>query len=125
MTRSNLNSNPPAHGKPKGAAARPAPAEGDEGEPEEDGGSPGEKPAAAPKAKAAGKAKGKAKAKGGSIFDRLTDSSQYTGSHKNRFNADGTGRGKAGRDPGVDSQTADLSQMTRNWSYDRSDFLFI
>lgn len=50
-----------------------------------------------------------------SIFDKLTDSSQYTGSHKNRFNADGTGRGLAGRDSvrkgGVSGQ--DLSQMVR------------
>lgn len=50
-----------------------------------------------------------------SIFDKLTDSSQYTGSHKNRFNSDGTGRGAAGRDSirkgGVSGQ--DLSQMVR------------
>ena len=32
-----------------------------------------------------------------SIFDKLTDTSQYTGSHKNRFDADGKGRGKEGR----------------------------
>ena len=48
-----------------------------------------------------------------SIFDRLTDPSQYTGAHKLRFDKDGKGLGKAGRDPGVDSQTHDLSQMTR------------
>eukprot|EP00947_MAST-08B_sp_MAST-8B-sp1_P001764 g1764.t1 len=35
---------------------------------------------------------------GGGIFDRLTDSSLYTGAHKARFNADGTGRGLGGRD---------------------------
>lgn len=50
-----------------------------------------------------------------SIFDKLTDSSQYTGSHKNRFNSDGSGRGLAGRDSvrkgGVSGQ--DLSQMVR------------
>jgi hypothetical protein len=34
----------------------------------------------------------------GSVFDRLTDSSGYTGSHAHRFNGDGTGRGLAGRD---------------------------
>ncbi|KAJ3031065.1 UNVERIFIED_CONTAM: hypothetical protein HDU68_006653 [Siphonaria sp. JEL0065] len=34
----------------------------------------------------------------GSVFDRLTDSHGYTGAHKHRFNADGTGRGLAGRD---------------------------
>ncbi len=32
-----------------------------------------------------------------SIFDRLTDSSQYTGTHKHRFDETGKGRGKAGR----------------------------
>lgn len=56
---------------------------------------------------------GSAKPKHQNIFDRLTDPSQYTGAHKLRFDADGKGRGKAGRDPGVDSQTHDLSQMTR------------
>jgi ssDNA-binding Zn-finger/Zn-ribbon topoisomerase 1 len=35
---------------------------------------------------------------GGSIFDRLTDSSQYTGAHKQRFDSSGRGRGMAGRD---------------------------
>jgi hypothetical protein len=34
----------------------------------------------------------------GSVFDRLTNVSGYTGSHKERFNADGTGRGLAGRE---------------------------
>lgn len=35
---------------------------------------------------------------GTSVFDRLTNTSGYTGSHKQRFNADGSGRGLAGRD---------------------------
>ena len=34
----------------------------------------------------------------GNIFDRLTDTSQYTGSHKHRFDAQGRGRGLQGRD---------------------------
>jgi hypothetical protein len=38
---------------------------------------------------------------GGSIFDRLTDTSKYTGAHKARFGADGKGRGLAGRDGGI------------------------
>lgn len=59
----------------------------------------------------------------GTIFDRLTDSSQYTGTHKHRFNADGTGRGIAGRDsvplgtnPGTyrGGDVKDLSQILRN-----------
>eukprot|EP01107_Rhizomastix_libera_P004998 TRINITY_DN1819_c0_g1_i1.p1 TRINITY_DN1819_c0_g1~~TRINITY_DN1819_c0_g1_i1.p1 ORF type:complete len:202 (+),score=65.80 TRINITY_DN1819_c0_g1_i1:41-646(+) len=32
-----------------------------------------------------------------SIFDKLTDASQYTGAHKERFDADGKGKGKVGR----------------------------
>ena len=35
---------------------------------------------------------------GGNIFDRLTDSSQYTGAHKHRFDSTGKGRGLEGRD---------------------------
>jgi len=34
----------------------------------------------------------------GSVFTRLTDSSQYTGGHKHRFDAEGRGRGLDGRD---------------------------
>jgi hypothetical protein len=33
-----------------------------------------------------------------SIFDKLTDTSLYTGAHKHRFDATGRGRGMAGRD---------------------------
>jgi hypothetical protein len=33
----------------------------------------------------------------GSVFDRLTDTQQYTGSHKERFDSNGKGRGLAGR----------------------------
>eukprot|EP00941_MAST-03F_sp_MAST-3F-sp1_P002006 g2006.t1 len=36
-------------------------------------------------------------AKRRNIFDKLTDTSLYTGAHKHRFNPDGSGRGKAGR----------------------------
>ena len=36
--------------------------------------------------------------KGNNIFDRLTDSSQYTGAHKHRFDSEGRGRGLEGRD---------------------------
>lgn len=51
----------------------------------------------------------KSKAKQPGIFDRLTDPSKYTGAHKGRFNADGSGKGKAGRDTGYDPK--DLSKM--------------
>eukprot|EP01135_Chromosphaera_perkinsii_P002396 Nk52_evm2s223 gene=Nk52_evmTU2s223 len=33
-----------------------------------------------------------------SVYDRLCDHKQYTGSHKHRFNSDGSGRGLYGRD---------------------------
>ena len=33
----------------------------------------------------------------GSVYSRLTDHTKYTGAHKERFDADGKGRGKAGR----------------------------
>ena len=61
----------------------------------------------------------KSKSSGGSIFDRLTDSSKYTGAHKHRFDADGKGRGKEGRDVGGNGtgthggRSGDLSSMTR------------
>ncbi|KAI9357369.1 p25-alpha-domain-containing protein [Zopfochytrium polystomum] len=57
------------------------------------------------------------------VFDRLTDTSGYTGSHKHRFNADGTGRGAAGREIVSKGHSVgtyrggdvkDLSQILRN-----------
>ena len=46
------------------------------------------------------------------ILKRMTDSSQYTGAHKARFDASGKGRGKAGReDVGRDAKVDDLSQL--------------
>jgi hypothetical protein len=39
-----------------------------------------------------------AKKSGGGIFDRLTDTSLYTGAHKARFDQHGQGKGLAGRD---------------------------
>ncbi|KAI8607417.1 p25-alpha-domain-containing protein [Chytriomyces sp. MP71] len=41
---------------------------------------------------------GSEQAAGPSVFDRLNHVSTFTGTHKHRFNEDGTGRGKAGRD---------------------------
>jgi len=35
--------------------------------------------------------------------DRLTDTSQYTGSHKERFDADGKGKGIEGRENVTDN----------------------
>lgn len=37
-------------------------------------------------------------AKKPSIFDKLTDTKHYTGTHQHRFDAAGRGRGLAGRD---------------------------
>ena len=56
-------------------------------------------------------AKKASKKKGGNIFDRLTDTKLYTGAHKHRFNADGSGRGKAGRTSA--QGVSDISQLTR------------
>ncbi|KAJ3379779.1 hypothetical protein HDU84_006415 [Entophlyctis sp. JEL0112] len=60
----------------------------------------------------------------GNVYDRLTNTQGYTGSHKHRFNADGTGRGIAGRDApalgagGVSvyrgGDVKNLSQILRN-----------
>jgi len=48
-----------------------------------------------------------------SVVDRLTDASKYTGAHKARFDKDGKGLGKQGRDMGNENKVVDLSQMTR------------
>jgi hypothetical protein len=60
----------------------------------------------------------------GSVYDRLTNTSQYTGTHKHRFDDSGKGRGLAGRDSvALGNGTAksyrggnvhDLSQILRN-----------
>lgn len=39
----------------------------------------------------------------GAAVDRLTDTSKYTGSHKQRFDQSGKGRGIAGRKDEVDT----------------------
>lgn len=61
------------------------------------------------------------------MLDRLTDTSQYTGSHKHRFDASGRGKGIAGRDlaakgagmsPGsIRSQAAYVSGYSNEGSY--------
>ena len=53
------------------------------------------------------------------IFSKLTDTSQYTGAHKHRFDEHGKGRGAEGRDVGGNGsgthggKAGDLSSMTR------------
>lgn len=39
-----------------------------------------------------------AKANTGGVYNRLTDHTKYTGAHKERFDAEGKGKGKAGRE---------------------------
>ncbi|CAK5125196.1 unnamed protein product [Meloidogyne enterolobii] len=34
----------------------------------------------------------------GNVYERLTDHNKYTGAHKERFDTDGKGKGKAGRE---------------------------
>ena len=48
----------------------------------------------------------------GSIFDKLTDSSGYTGAHRERFDKRGRGRGKLGR-TSSEEKIADISQIVR------------
>ena len=71
----------------------------------------------------------------GSVFDKLNDSTHFTGAHKHRFNRDGTGRGLAGRDrvfkgsgslghapvAVVDTVVHDISQLFRpHLTFDRT-----
>jgi len=48
--------------------------------------------------KALNKSNANVKGSKGSVFDRLTDTQGYTGTHKNRFDAEGKGKGIVGRD---------------------------
>ena len=74
----------------------------------------------------------------GSIFEKLTDSSQYTGSHKERFDEQGQGKGLAGRDftptgggttfqaphsPGAAAFKGDTNAKTDTVFKDSSEFL--
>jgi p25-alpha len=47
------------------------------------------------------------------VVDRLTNTSNYTGAHKERFNADGSGKGKSGRVDLVNSDGS-TSSPSRN-----------
>jgi len=59
------------------------------------------------------KTSGGADGSGPSIFDKLTDSSNYTGAHKERFDKSGKGRGRQGRRSSED-RIEDISQITRD-----------
>ena len=47
------------------------------------------------------------------VTARLTDTSKYTGAHKERFNKDGTGKGQAGRKD-LFNNTGSTSSNTRD-----------
>jgi hypothetical protein len=59
------------------------------------------------------------KAETGGVFNRLTDTKSYTGSHKERFDETGKGKGRAGR---VDETTSDgyVASYKNKGSYDKS-----
>lgn len=54
-----------------------------------------------------------------SVVDRLTDTSKYTGSHKERFDAEGKGRGKAGRSDDVPN-TGYVASYKNSGTYDKT-----
>jgi len=78
------------------------------------------KPSPAPSTSSPSKTKSSSSSSGKpSIFDKLTDSSQYTGSHKHRFDSAGNGRGMSGRDAasGIEygsGKVSSLAQIMRN-----------
>ena len=53
-------------------------------------------------------------AESGGVLDKLTDTSQYTGAHKQRFDADGRGRGLAGRDAAPKGKGMLIQESPRN-----------
>ncbi|KAI1731509.1 p25-alpha domain-containing protein [Ditylenchus destructor] len=56
---------------------------------------------------------------GGSVYSRLTDHTKYTGAHKERFDAEGKGRGKAGRVDAVEN-TGYVASYKNKDTYDKS-----
>ncbi|XP_034991844.1 tubulin polymerization-promoting protein family member 2-like [Zootoca vivipara] len=54
-----------------------------------------------------------------SVVERLTDTSKYTGSHKERFDETGKGRGLAGRTDPVESHTGYVSAYKGAGTYDK------
>lgn len=58
-------------------------------------------------------ASGTTRAESGGVLDRVTDTAQYTGTHQHRFDADGHGRGLAGRTAsGSEGPVRDLWDLT-------------
>ncbi|XP_077773315.1 tubulin polymerization-promoting protein family member 2-like isoform X2 [Podarcis muralis] len=54
-----------------------------------------------------------------SVVERLTDTSKYTGSHKERFDETGRGKGLAGRTDPVESHTGYVSAYKGAGTYDK------
>uniref|UniRef100_A0A914D9Z7 Uncharacterized protein n=1 Tax=Acrobeloides nanus TaxID=290746 RepID=A0A914D9Z7_9BILA len=60
-----------------------------------------------------------AKADTGGVYNRLTDHTKYTGSHKERFDAEGKGKGKAGREE-VKDNTGYVAAYKNKDTYDKA-----
>ncbi|EYB89264.1 hypothetical protein Y032_0234g3158 [Ancylostoma ceylanicum] len=60
-----------------------------------------------------------AKADANGVYQRLTDHTKYTGAHKERFDAEGKGRGKAGRVDEVEN-TGYVSAYKNKDTYDKA-----
>lgn len=63
--------------------------------------------------------KSAAKAQADGVYNRLTDHTKYTGSHKERFDAEGKGKGKAGR-VDVQENTGYVAAYKNAGTYDKS-----
>ncbi|VDK45831.1 unnamed protein product [Anisakis simplex] len=53
------------------------------------------------------------------VYSRLTDHTKYTGAHKERFDAEGKGKGKAGRED-VKSETGYVAAYKNKDTYDKA-----
>lgn len=62
--------------------------------------------------------KGVAKASADGVYNRLTDHTKYTGSHKERFDSEGKGRGKLGREDIVEN-TGYVAAYKNKDTYDK------
>ncbi|KAE9547868.1 hypothetical protein FO519_008920 [Halicephalobus sp. NKZ332] len=60
-----------------------------------------------------------AKASTDGVYSRLTDHTKYTGAHKERFDAEGKGKGKAGRED-AKSNTGYVASYKNAGTYDKS-----
>lgn len=60
-----------------------------------------------------------AKAHADGVYSRLTDHTKYTGAHKERFDAEGKGKGKAGREDTAE-QTGYVGAYKNKDTYDKA-----